>query len=404
MSETSNLYSQKTSEDTGNATSLQESLFGPTHSDSPAGQTIEKSGPEAVPVLPSRRLAKARGLMMLVTSGLIGYDSSASASLQSSLENRLMTRLDMAGSTLFKHRWKRRTTPLGRRYLHRQALVVRTSGKGCTSSVIGWMTPTTEDGKSDGPKALQEWENAKSEGWPVRTSAQRLRNQVIVMAGWASPSARDWKDSPGMATTGTNPDGSERTRLDQLVRQANLAGWPTARATDAEKNVRAAEGSQREIERKGTAQDLCQAALMAGWPTPMAGNPGTETYNQAGNTDSSRRTVELAGWPTPNTMDVIDRKGLRPSRIETNRDSGYLTEIAPRVDTPSPMRLKATGEMLTGSSAQMDGGGQLNPAHSRWLMALPPVWDDCAVMAMRLTRKSRKRSLKATAKRGVGNA
>lgn len=32
----------------------------------------------------------------------------------------------------------------------------------------------------------------------------------------------------------------------------------------------------------------------------MAGNPATEEYNAAGNTDSSRRTVELllVGWPT----------------------------------------------------------------------------------------------------------
>lgn len=37
-----------------------------------------------------------------------------------------------------------------------------------------------------------------------------------------------------------------------------------------------------------------------GWPTPMAGSPATETYNAAGNTDYSRRVVELASWPTPN--------------------------------------------------------------------------------------------------------
>lgn len=47
------------------------------------------------------------------------------------------------------------------------------------------------------------------------------------LAGWCSPSSRDWKDTPGMATTGTNPDGSERKRLDQLPRQATLAGWAT---------------------------------------------------------------------------------------------------------------------------------------------------------------------------------
>jgi hypothetical protein len=51
--------------------------------------------------------------------------------------------------------------------------------------------------------------------------------------------------------------------------------------------------------------------------------------------------------------------------------------------------------MLTGSSAGMESGGQLSPSHSRWLMGLPPVWDDCAVTAMQLLLKRPKRSSKA---------
>jgi hypothetical protein len=65
--------------------------------------------------------------------------------------------------------------------------------------------------------------------------------KLRAMLRWATPSAQDWKDSPGMAKTGTNPDGSERKREDQLARQVYveetggslnptwvewLMGWP----------------------------------------------------------------------------------------------------------------------------------------------------------------------------------
>jgi hypothetical protein len=43
------------------------------------------------------------------------------------------------------------------------------------------------------------------------------------LVGWSTPSSRDWKDTPGMSATGTNPDGSTRHRQDQLPRQAALA-------------------------------------------------------------------------------------------------------------------------------------------------------------------------------------
>jgi hypothetical protein len=123
--------------------------------------------------------------------------------------------------------------------------------------------------------------------------------------------------------------------------------------------------------------------------------------------------------PTPNTMDTIDRpNGLRPSRIATNRTSGYLSEIAPLATwaTPTTRDHKDTGDlsqsmtrrdgkarndtngrlafgvMPTGSPAATEKPGQLNPAHSRWLMGYPPEWDACAVMAMPSSRKSRQRS------------
>ena len=276
------------------------------------------------------------------TSGRLGTISSESAALQLSLASRFRRRTASVGSTLFKLTWKQRVTPAGRSIYALRASGRRTSDNACSS----WPTTTTRDWKDGG---------AMHSDVPLNA----LLGRVAWLASWPSPTTPSGGQTPpeGTSATGQTPDG--RKVQVTLKDVAGLASWPTTRALDGEKNARSVEGSMAEIERKGQPQDLIQAAHLASWPTTTTsdgtgsgkapncqGGENLRTVarngnNEAGNTDSSRRTVSLA-------LSV------------------------------GPARLTASGELLIGSSAATltdPNGVRLNPRMSKWLMSLPLSWD-----------------------------
>jgi len=283
----------------GSVTFLPESEAGVTHSDSRGGPTICPCGPDPALVNLSARQAQERGLMTRDTYGRPFVGSSTSVALQSYLESRLRASMVDSGSPLYVLTWRRWGMRWGRPICALRASARRTSDNGFT--LQGWPTTNASD---------EKWRYSTNESAVRRSeSGKQMSSECVAqLSGWSTASARDWKDSPGMATQSGN-----RSRLDQLPRQATLAGWPTPTAAD---------------HNRGTAPPR--------------------------NTDTGVPLTQMA---------AIIQGGAKGS-----------------ID--GPMRYTADGQLLTGSFAQMESGGQLNPAHSRWLMGYPPEWDDCGVTAM----------------------
>lgn len=344
-----------------------------------------KSGPEAAPAPVSPPLERVRGLATLVTSGRIGYGSSASAALQRSLASRLVQRLDTAGSTLFNLTWRERTTPLGRRYLERAVSVRRTSGKDFTSVP----TPQTSDMTGGG--------QAK------RANGRANLNDHVMLATVPTPMA----GSP--ATETYNAAGNS----DYSRRIVELCAVPTPCANEDNKSVEAHLAmKQRMVERDGTGANrtaitsLQVTSKLCAVPTPCTPNGGrstsTEKMDATGKTTDGRKhtaslehAVKFASVTTPSARDWKDTSGMSESGVDPDGS------IRSRLDQlPRQAQLAATGETATGGGARMGSGGQLDPEFSRWLLGVPLAWDAFVCTATASLSRSRRSSSKRTSKAG----
>ncbi len=130
-----------------------------------------------------------------------------------------------------------------------------------------------------------------------------------------------------------------------------------------------------------------------GWPTAAARDwkdGAAPSVVKSGRTDRLTHCVQLAGRPTPVTVPDSEASHGQLSG-DFRRKIGTMVPFG-------PIRIVLSGEKPTISDVETGISGQLNPAHSRWLMGLPPEWDDCAVTATPLSRPKRKPSSKHTSK------
>lgn len=144
---------------------------GRTRSGSQGSGTTSRSGPDRVRASPSATPGESAAPKTSGTSGPSGSVSSASASLQLCLGNRLRALLGSDGSTLYRLTWKTLATPSQRPICLLRASVLRTSDNGSTSSRAGWATP-----------AARDYRHANAKPWSQRgggVKGEQLNNQVV---------------------------------------------------------------------------------------------------------------------------------------------------------------------------------------------------------------------------------
>lgn len=189
----------------------------------------------------------------------------------SSWESRLRERLAMVGSTESALIWREKATPAGRP-ISRLAVATRhTNGTGSIGSQ--WSTPRASDGEKGGPNMS------------FGAGGQPLPAQMHQASPWVTPSARDWKDSAGMAT-----EAGDRNRVDQLPRQMaqNAVHWFTPTVEDAT--------------RQGSAEAWMKYRREQHWPSARL-----------------RNEIQMAGMeptgPTPNGSSATTAKRGAPNPV-----------------------------------------------------------------------------------------
>jgi hypothetical protein len=349
------MFDPTNSGDTPNAISSPGSVSGPMPCVSLDGQTTANAGPAPVPASPSARPAKAKRSTTKGIFGQSGFHSSKHEDLSFVLASKLRPLTDSLGSILFNLTWMTRVTPAGR-----SISALRASEPLIEGSVfIGWPTPQKHDERERGNTM------ADHHYFPHDLS------NAATLAGWPTTRAEDAESS--------------------LQVMAQLAGWKTPTACTP--NSLRGQGKEPETrEAGGHAVNLQYQVRLAGRKTPCMPNGGRISGNEKdigkhrGGTKaqiSLENEAKLSGWGTPRANDAEKRGQPAPDPRNGLVNEAQLTAFG---ETPIGYLLGRNGWEIVPAS------GQLNAAHSRWLMGLPPAWDDCGVTAMESLRKRRKRS------------
>lgn len=270
------MYEQLTLLDTVKSTSSPGSEVGALPSDLLGSLTTSRCGQAPHPVSPSATQASSAEQ---TTSGIYGRScaiSSLSASLQSSLENRLRVALASTGSPLYALTWKERAMRSGPPIYALRASARRTFDRGFTGEASGWPTPIVNDETGSQYFGSNGRQYLKVPG-------------AAALTGWPTPVVSD--------KTGSQYFGSQRLKVPGA---AALTGWPTPDASEAKTGYQRRDtgmaGTQKNL---GTVTIDClgdRPHLLVHGPARMTANGELLTGSSAGTSGGVRLNPAHSRW------------------------------------------------------------------------------------------------------------